>query len=78
MDKRNMEDKLSALVAYRKGKLNLPHGYRIECDAELLTLHRHDGSKIAAFTAHVPPAEVAKAARGDYYLSNSNQQRESP
>ena len=63
-----MDDKLSTLAAYRRGKLHLPHGYRVECDAEMLTLHRHDGSKIAAFTARVPPSVVAKSAQVDYRI----------
>lgn len=62
-----MDTKLSALAAYRLGKLRLPSGYHIGCDAEELTLHRHDGSKVAAFTAHVPPSVVAKTAEEDYY-----------
>jgi hypothetical protein len=61
-----MDRKLTALAAYRAGKLRLPPGYHIACDAEWLTLHRHDGSKVAALIAQVTPAVVAKAAEEDY------------
>jgi hypothetical protein len=77
-----MDTKLSALAAYRLGKLRLPSGYHIGCDAEELTLHRHDGSKVAAFTTHVPPSVVAKTAEEDYYntpgRATPNQQRGGP
>jgi hypothetical protein len=60
-----MDTKLSALAAYWLGKLRLPPGYRIRCDAEILTLHRHDDSTVATFTARVPPSVVARIAEED-------------
>ena len=70
-----MEEKLSALAAYRARKLRLPEGYHLRCNGEMLELHRHDGTKIAAFNACAPPSEVAKVARGDYYLTRPNEPR---
>ena len=61
-----MDAKLSALAAYQAGKLRLPPGYRLVCDAEVLTLHRQDGSTVAAFGARVSPAVVASSAEADY------------
>ena len=61
-----MNAKLSALTAYRAGKLRLPPGYHIGCDAEVLTLRRQDGSMAAAFGASVAPSVVAKTAEEDY------------
>ncbi len=61
-----MDAKLSALAAYRAGKLRLPPGYHIGCDAEVLTLQRHDGSAVAAFGARVAPSVVARTAEDDY------------
>jgi hypothetical protein len=62
-----MDPKLSALAAYRAGKLRLPPGYHIGCDAEeVLTLHRQDDSTVAAFTAQTPPSVVARTAEEDY------------
>ncbi len=68
-----MDTKLSALAAYRSGKLRLPPGYHIGCEAEeVLTLRRHDGSTVAAFGARVAPAVVARTAEEDY---KTNDQR---
>ena len=61
-----MDAKLSALAAYRSGKLRLPPGYRIGCDAEVLMLYRHDGSMVAAFGARVASSLVARTAEDDY------------
>jgi hypothetical protein len=61
-----MTTKTSALSAYRTGKLALPPGYRIERDADLMTVHRADGSMVAAFAAGEAPSEVVRAAEGDY------------
>ena len=60
-----MDTKLTALAAYRTGKLRLPPGYHIGCDDEVLTLYRYDGSVGAAFRARVAPAEVARIAEED-------------
>ncbi len=67
-----MDVKLSALAAYRAGKLPLPPGYHIGCDAEVLTLYRHDGLMVAAFGTRVAPSVVAKTAEEDY---RTNDQR---
>ncbi len=62
-----MDAKLSALAAYRAGKLRLPPGYHIGCEAEeVLTLYRHDGTMVAAFGARVAPSLVARTAEDDY------------
>ncbi len=66
-EKGNMDAKLSALAAYRAGKLRLPPGYHIGCEAEeVLTLYRHDGTMVAAFGARVAPSLVARTAEDDY------------
>lgn len=65
-EKGNMDAKLSALAVYRAGNLRLPPGYHIGCDAEVLTLHRLDGSTVAAFGARVAPSLVARTAEDDY------------
>jgi hypothetical protein len=70
--KGNMDTKLSAIGAYWLGKLRLPPGYHIRSDAEELTLHRHDGSEVAAFTARVPPSVVARTADEDYRTSGKS------
>ena len=58
--------KLTALDAYRAGKLSLPPGYHIRLDAECFTLHRDDGSMVASFVAGAAPAEVVREAEEDY------------
>jgi hypothetical protein len=61
-----MTTKLSALSAYGASRLHLPPGYHIEWDAEFITLHRSDGSMVAAFAAGAAPSEVARTAEDDY------------
>jgi hypothetical protein len=62
-----MATKMSALVAYRMGKLVLPYGYTIEHGANVLLLRRDDGSVVAAFgAASTPPSKVARLAEQDY------------
>jgi hypothetical protein len=63
--KRRMTTKLSALSAYRAGRLQLPPGYRLERDAEFMTLHRPDGSMVAAFAAGAAPSVVVSTAEDD-------------
>jgi hypothetical protein len=58
--------KLTALGAYRAGKMSLPPGYDIWLDAELLTLHREDGSMVASFVVSAAPSKVVRTAEGDY------------
>ena len=68
-----MDTKLSALAAYRSGKLRLPPGYHIGCEAEeVLTLHCEGGSRVATFGAGVAPSVVARTAEEDY---RTNDQR---
>jgi hypothetical protein len=61
-----MDTKMTALAAYRRGKLRLPLGYYLQTDADLLTLHRADGSIVAAFAAGTASSEVGRAAEEDY------------
>lgn len=58
--------KLTALAAYHAGKLYLPPGYHIRLDADLLTLHRDDGSMVASFAVGAAPSEVVREAEEDY------------
>lgn len=59
--------KWSAWDALRAEKLNLPPGYHAELDADLMVLHRPDGSVVAMFSAKgVAPAEVVRNAEEDY------------
>jgi hypothetical protein len=47
--------------------LQLPPGYHVEVDADLMELHRPDGSLVAAFSVRgTTPSEVAKTAEEDY------------
>jgi hypothetical protein len=43
--------KLTALEAYREGKLFLPPGYGMEHGADALLLRREEGSVVAMFSA---------------------------
>jgi hypothetical protein len=58
--------KLTALAALHAGKQHLPPGYYILLDAEILTLHRDDGSMVAAFAVGAAPSELAREAEEDY------------
>jgi hypothetical protein len=58
--------KLTALAAYHAGKLYLPPGYHIRLDADLLTLHRDDGSMVASFVVGDAPSQVLRTAEEDY------------
>jgi hypothetical protein len=60
-------EKLTALDAYREGRLSLPPGYSLEHDADLLILHRKEGSVVAAFSVRgTKPSEVARVAWEDH------------
>ena len=60
-------EKLTALEAYRAGKLYLPPGYELLYGAEVLLLRRGDGSVVAAFSATgTTPSELARTAEEDY------------
>ena len=61
-----MTTKMTALFAYQRGKLKLPPGYRIERDADLVELHRADGSLVGAFVAGVAPSAVVRTTENDY------------
>ncbi len=61
-----MTTKKTALLAYQRGKLRLPPGYRIERDADLVALYRTDGSLVGAFVAGAAPSEVVRTAEDDY------------
>jgi hypothetical protein len=57
-----MNEKMTALAAYRAGKLSLPPGYHLEVDADSLKLQRDGGSTVAAFLPNASPAVVVQAA----------------
>ena len=58
--------RLTALAAYRAGKLYLPPGYHIQSDADLLMVYRTDCSMVAAFVTGAAPSEAAREAEEDY------------
>jgi hypothetical protein len=58
--------KLTALAAHHAGKLYLPPGYSIRLDADLLTLHRDEGSMVTSFVVGASPSEVVREAEEDY------------
>ena len=59
--------KMTAWVAHRAGKFQLPPGYRLEMDADLLELRRTDGALVAAFSARgASPAAVVREAEEDH------------
>jgi hypothetical protein len=61
------QKKLTAWDAHRAGKHNLPPGYYVELDADLMELHRPDGSLVAVFSARgATQAEVARTDEEDY------------
>ena len=71
--KRKKREKLTALGAYRAGKLPLPPGYYLEFDPDILALRREDGSLAAAFSAAgASPSEVVRAAEEDYRASGKH------
>jgi hypothetical protein len=59
---KGMNEKMTALAAYRAGKLSLPPGYHPEVDADSLKLKRDFGSTVATFLRNASPAVVAQAA----------------
>ena len=67
-----MTTKMNALSAYRSGKLELPSGYRIERDADLMTLYRADHSIVGAFVAGAVPTEVVRVAEDDYHANEKS------
>ncbi len=61
-----MTTKMTALCADQRGKLRLPPGYHVERDADMVTLHRADGSLVGAFVAGAAPAAVVRSAEDDH------------
>jgi hypothetical protein len=62
---------ITALEAYRNGKLLLPPGYTVEYGADVLLLRREGGSVVAAFNAgRATCSEVEKDAWDDHKQSN--------
>ena len=67
-----MNGRVNALSAYRSGKLRLPSGYRIERDADLMTLYRADGAIVGVFVAGAVPSEVVRVAEDDYHANEKS------
>jgi hypothetical protein len=66
-------EKLTALEAYRAGKLHLAPGYELEHVADVLLLRRDDGSVVATFSARgATPSEVVRTAEEDYRTHGKN------
>jgi hypothetical protein len=61
--------KLTALGAYRAGKLYLPPGYHLRLDAEFFTLRRDDDSIVTPSAVGATPAAVVREAEDDYRAS---------
>jgi hypothetical protein len=69
----DMVDNVTALDAYREGKLPLPPGYSLEYGADVLLLRREGGSVVAAFSAKgTTPSEVERTAWNDHRQSSRN------
>ncbi len=63
-----MTAKVTTLAEYRATKSGLPPGYHIRWDADLLTLHRDDETRVAAFsTKGAVSTRVASAAADDLH-----------
>jgi len=63
----DMVETVTALNAYRDGKLLLPPGYTIEYGADVLLLRRGGGSVVAAFNAgSATSSEVEENAWTDH------------
>jgi hypothetical protein len=61
-----IDTKMTALAACRRSKLRPPLGYYLQPGADLLTLHRADGSMVAAFAAGAALLKVVWTAKEDY------------
>jgi hypothetical protein len=69
----DMVDNVTALDAYREGKLPLPPGDSLEYGADVLLLRREGGSVVAAFSAKgTTPSEVERTAWNDHRQSSRN------
>jgi hypothetical protein len=65
--------KLTALEAYREGKLSLPPGYGVEHGADALLLRREEGSVVAVFSAKGTWAsDVVRTAWRDHEENSKN------
>ena len=65
--------KLTAWEAHLADKLKLPPGYHVELDADLMELHRPDGSLVAVFSARgATPAEVVRTAEDDWQKNDKS------
>jgi len=61
-----MIKKVTTLAEHRASKTGLPAGYHVRWDPDMLTLHRGDGSMVAAFsTEGAVPTRVASVAADD-------------
>ena len=67
-----MTTKMKALSAYRSGKLRRASGYRIERDADLMTLCRADGGIVGVVVAGAAPSEVVRVAEDDYHANEKS------
>ena len=61
-----MTKKVTTLAEHRATKTDLPAGYHVRWDPDILTLHRGDGSMVAAFsTEGAVTTRVASVAADD-------------
>jgi hypothetical protein len=66
-----MVETVTALAAFRDGKLLLPPGYTVEYGADVLLLRREGGSVVAAFNAgRATSLEVERNAWEDHKQSS--------
>jgi hypothetical protein len=66
-------ERLTALEAYREGKLSLPPGYGVEHGADALLLRREEGSVVAVFSAKGTSAsDVMRTAWRDHEENSKN------
>jgi hypothetical protein len=63
---------LTALEAYRAGKLFLPPGYELNFDADMILLRREEATVAAFGVADTTPSGVTKAAWEDYTRGRNN------
>src|SRR5215212_1896064 len=68
----DMVEIVTALDAYRDGKLLLPPGYTIEHGADVLLLRREGGSVVAAFSDRGATAKEVKRTAWDDHRQSSN------
>lgn len=67
----DMVETVTALAAFRNGKLLIPPGYTVEYGADVLLLRRESGSVVAAFNAgKATSVEVERNAWDDHKQGN--------